>query len=94
MSYNANLPASMEAFYHEIGRAGRDGNPADTVLFFNLQDIIQRQRMIFEQDTSNAHKIAEHARLQALIAYAESAQCRRKLLLAYFDDTSPQLWQL
>ena len=80
---HANLPSSMEAFYQEIRRVDQ----ADTVLFYNWQDITHHRRRIFAQNIPNVVKIAEYSHLQSLIGYAESAQCRRKILLAYFDDT-------
>ena len=81
-----SLPSSMEAFYQEIGRAGRDGLESDTLLIFGLQDLFQRKRFI---DMSNAHdsfKVKEHKRLDSLIAYCDSATCRRQTLLSYFKE--------
>ena len=82
-----SLPSSMEAFYQEIGRAGRDGLESDTLLIFGLQDLFQRKRFI---DMSNAHdsfKVKEHKRLDSLIAYCDSAICRRQTLLSYFKES-------
>jgi ATP-dependent DNA helicase RecQ len=81
-----NLPGSMEAYYQEIGRAGRDGAPADTVLFYDLQDIRQRRMFIEQDDAEPEHRLREHKRLDALLAYCEAPGCRRTALLAYFDE--------
>ena len=83
---HANMPGSVEAFYQEIGRAGRDGAPAETLMFYSLQDIISRQRMIFEGKGSEQHKLLEYRRLEALIGYCETSKCRRLALLSYFDE--------
>ena len=83
---HASMPSSMEAFYQEIGRAGRDGAPAETLMFYSLQDIVKRQRMIFEGDGGEHHKLLEYKRLEALIGYCETAACRRIALLSYFDE--------
>ena len=83
---HANLPSSVEAFYQEIGRAGRDGAPADTLLFFGLDDLMKRRRMIQEGGESEDYKIKENKRLDALIAYCEASDCRKKALLSYFDE--------
>ena len=83
---HASLPSSVEAFYQEIGRAGRDGAPSDTLLFYSLQDMIKRQRMIFESDGTDQFKYNEYARLEALLGYCETTGCRRQVLLSYFDD--------
>ena len=81
-----NLPSSMEAYYQEIGRAGRDGAHAETLLLYGLDDMRMR-RMFIEQDgTDEAHKLRERKRLESLIAYCEAAQCRRVSLLGYFDE--------
>ena len=85
---HASLPSSVEAFYQEIGRAGRDGQAAETLLFYSLQDMIKRQRMIFESDGSDSFKYGEYARLEALIGYCETTGCRRQVLLSYFDEKS------
>ena len=77
----------MEAFYQEIGRAGRDGSPAETIIFYGLQDIMKRQRMIFDGEGSEQHKLLEYKRLEALIGYCETTACRRLALLSYFDET-------
>lgn len=84
---HASLPASVEAFYQEIGRAGRDGVPAETLLLYSLQDMIKRQRMIFESDGNDSYKFGEYTRLEALIGYCEATGCRRQALLAYFDES-------
>ena len=83
---HASMPSSVEAFYQEIGRAGRDGAPAETLMFYGLQDIIKRQRMIFDGEGSEQHKLLEYKRLEALIGYCETAACRRLALLSYFDE--------
>jgi ATP-dependent DNA helicase RecQ len=81
-----NLPASMEAYYQEIGRAGRDRLPAETLLLFGLDDMRMRRRFIEEDGEDEAHKLREHKRLDALLAYCDAAGCRRTALLAYFDE--------
>ena len=85
---HASLPGSIEAYYQEIGRAGRDGKPADTVLFFGLSDLIKRQRMIFEGEGADQFKVLEYKRLEALTGYCETVKCRKVALLSYFDEES------
>ena len=85
-----NLPATVEAYYQEIGRAGRDGAPAETLMLFGLDDIRMRRMFIDQDGEDDAHKVREHKRLDSLLAYCEASQCRRQTLLAYFDeDTEP-----
>jgi ATP-dependent DNA helicase RecQ len=81
-----NLPASMEAYYQEIGRAGRDGAPAETLLLYGYDDLRLRRTFIEEEGKDEEHRRREHRRLDALIAYCESAECRRIALLGYFDE--------
>ncbi len=83
-----NLPASMEAYYQEIGRAGRDGAPAETLLLYGFDDLRMRRMFIEEDGEDEEHKRREHRRLDALIAYCESAECRRIALLGYFDEAT------
>ena len=83
---HANLPSSMEAFYQEIGRAGRDGASAETIIFYGLDDLIKRRRMINQGEGDDQYKLREQKRLDTLVAYCEVATCRRKALLVYFDD--------
>jgi len=85
--YHVNLPSSLEAYYQEIGRAGRDGNPADTVLLYGLDDIRMRRQFITQEDSDPDHQLREHKRLDALLGYCEASTCRRQVLMAYFGET-------
>ncbi len=84
---HADLPKSMEAYYQEVGRAGRDGAPADTLTLFGIDDIKLRRKQIDEGDAPAERKRADHQRLNALLALAEAPRCRRQTLLAYFGET-------
>ena len=86
--YHVNLPSSLEAYYQEIGRAGRDGNPADTVLLYGLDDIRMRRQFITQEDTDPDHQLREHKRLDALLGYCEASTCRRQVLMAYFGEVT------
>jgi len=83
---HTDMPGSMEAYYQEIGRAGRDGKPAVAHMVYGLNDLRMR-RMFIEQDDGDVdHKRREHKRLDALISYCESPMCRRQTLLSYFGE--------
>ncbi|HEX4270555.1 MAG TPA: DNA helicase RecQ [Rhizomicrobium sp.] len=88
--FHTDLPGSLEAYYQEIGRAGRDGRPAEAHMLFGSGDIRMRRMFIDDEDASDEHKKRSHARLATLIGYCETAQCRRQLLLGYFgEDAGP-----
>lgn len=81
-----NLPGNVESFYQEIGRGGRDGERADSLLFYSYGDIIQRQRMILDSDMLDEQKELMQAKLERMKQYAESNICRRRILLSYFNE--------
>lgn len=83
---HADLPASIEAYYQETGRAGRDGLPAETLMLYGAEDIALRRRFIDESDAPDARKRTERRKLDALLGFAEACQCRRQVLLRYFGD--------
>ena len=83
-----DLPKSMEGYYQETGRAGRDGLPADAWMAYGLGDVVQQRRMIDESEASEAYKRLSTAKLDALLGLCETALCRRVRLLGYFGETS------
>lgn len=85
---HADLPKSIEAYYQEIGRAGRDGAPADTLTLFGPDDIRLRRSQIDEGLAPPERRAADHARLNALLGLAEALTCRRQTLLSYFGETN------
>ncbi|WP_323796232.1 DNA helicase RecQ [Nisaea sp.] len=85
---HTDMPGSVEAYYQEFGRAGRDGAPARALMLYGLDDIRMRRMFIDQEHEDGDRRRREHKRLDALIAYCEAAECRRQSLLRYFGEES------
>ena len=86
--FHTDLPGNLEAYYQEIGRAGRDGRSAEAHMLFGSGDIRMRRMFIDNEEASDEHKRRAHGRLGTLIGYCEAAACRRQILLQYFGETA------
>ena len=82
-----DMPKTVESYYQETGRAGRDGEPADAWMVYGLQDVIKLRQMMANSEGSEAHKRAEQHRLNAMLGLCEITSCRRQALLNYFGET-------
>ena len=85
-----NLPKSLEAYYQETGRAGRDGLPATAWMNYGLQDVIMLQQMMQNSESDEQHKRVERSKLDAMLGFCEITDCRRQALLDYFGEPLPQ----
>jgi ATP-dependent DNA helicase RecQ len=84
-----DLPASMEAYYQETGRAGRDGQPADAWMVYSLADVVAMRKLLDQSEGDEAFKRIQQRKLEALLGYCEAVECRREALLGYFGETYP-----
>ncbi|MFM2045710.1 MAG: ATP-dependent helicase RecQ [Pseudomonadota bacterium] len=83
-------PRSLEAYYQETGRAGRDGLPAEVLMLYGMGDVVQLRQMVEASDSPAAHKRTERQKLEALLGFCETVRCRRQALLSYFGEEYPK----
>jgi ATP-dependent DNA helicase RecQ len=85
-----DLPKSLEAYYQETGRAGRDGLPAEAWLVYGIQDVAKLQQLVTDSGSPEAQKRVERQKLDALLGFCETTRCRRQVLLGYFGESLAQ----
>ena len=86
---HVDVPKSIEAYYQETGRAGRDGEHADAWMIYGLQDVVRVRQLVDQGEASEQHKRIERSKLDALLGWCEVTECRRAALLRYFGDDLP-----
>ena len=86
---HVDVPKSIEAYYQETGRAGRDGEHADAWMIYGLQDVVRVRQLVDQGDADEQHKRIERSKLDALLGWCEVTECRRAALLRYFGDDLP-----
>ena len=86
---HVDLPKSVEAYYQETGRAGRDGEPAEAWMIYGLQDVVRLRLLVDQSEAGEEHKRIERMKLDALLGWCEVTACRRRAMLKYFGDNLP-----
>ncbi|MCG6905809.1 MAG: DNA helicase RecQ [Desulfobacteraceae bacterium] len=82
-----DVPTSMEAYYQETGRAGRDGSPSDAWMLYSLADVVAVRQMLARSEGDERFKLVQQRKLEAVLGYCETTACRRQVLLRYFGET-------